>query len=55
MPKKVTKTIAYKGFGRAMIALKIRALHVLLVAGIAVTCLRLGLWDRSITLMRMLP
>ena len=35
--------------------LKVLGLHVLLVAGIAAACLRLGLWDRSITLMRMLP
>lgn len=35
--------------------LKVLGLRVLLVAGIAVTCLRFGLWDQSITLMRMLP
>ncbi|MCG8595660.1 MAG: hypothetical protein MI785_15030 [Kiloniellales bacterium] len=41
---------------RALAArLKALALHVLLVAGITFTCLRFGLWDQSITLMRMLP
>lgn len=37
------------------IRLKVLALLVLLVAGVAAACLRLGLWDRSFTLMRMLP